>query len=115
MSGVHTASPASANLEVQEYSFKWLLSLPKDVRPLTLGKHFPRILNRLALISSDQTITVGYLRDLITPARRGRQGFPDAIVGELHRLYLHIWGAPDDDPWADARMDVGAERERAGA
>lgn len=94
--------------ELQHAAFKWLATLPPAVRPLALGRHYPRIVNRVALIWSDATVTDRYLSELLVPARRGRRGFPDEVARELNRVYLYHrkrLEATEASAWMEAGHD----------
>ena len=67
-------------------SVKWLLSLPPDVRPLTLAAKYPRIANVLALQWGKPTACRAYFNDLLADRRGNRKGFPAEVHRELRAL-----------------------------
>jgi len=73
---------------------RWLLSLPKNVRPLELAKRFPRIANKIYQLRDQSRRLSFYLDDLLIVKRRQetRQGFPPRIASEIARLSAWITG-----------------------
>jgi len=67
-------------------TFRWVASLPPEVRPLTLLRQFPRIANGLARAEHDEDGSAGYLEALLNDRRGGRRGFPLAVYTELLTL-----------------------------
>lgn len=84
--------------ELQDHAFRWMAALPSDVHPLETGHRFPRILNHIASVWADAAATEIYLRELITPIRPGRQGFPTEVAEEIARLYRHHQARPGAAP-----------------
>ena len=102
----HRRAPSrQENTELQGYAFKWMARLPGRVRPLQVGRQYPRIANRLAMIWADPQIAEIYFKDLIAPKREGRQGFPEEIISEINRLYLYFLSGLEtqmpDKPWME--------------
>jgi len=64
----------------------WRDSLPAELQPRALCERYPRIANRLALCWSDPVLTDAVMRDLLTPRRGGRKGFPKEVRIELMAL-----------------------------
>ena len=77
------AEPARTLLPV---SVKWLLSLPNDVRPLTLVAKYARIANVLALQWGKPTACRAYFNDLLADHRGNRKGFAADVHRELRAL-----------------------------
>lgn len=71
-------------------TFKWLATLPKEMRPDSLARKFPRIANRLAEIWKRPLQCERYLDDLMLDRRNGRQGFPSDVAADIVRLKLHF-------------------------
>ena len=77
------ASPASAPLP---RTFEWVASLPRDVQPTALMRHYPRIANVIAAAWRDSKALRSYMDCLLTDTRGNRQGFPPDVLGELLAL-----------------------------
>ena len=61
----------------------WRDSLPAESQPRVLCERYPRIANRIALCWSDPILTGAVMRELLTPCRSGRKGFPAEVHCEL--------------------------------
>lgn len=98
---------------LQRLAFSWLARLPEKVRPIELGRVYPRIANRLAAIWIDPSVTAKYLEDLLVDGRGGRRGFPTAIDQELRKLRYHHTQVSDfsDTLWSE---DQGRSRFKEG-
>ena len=77
--------------EVLPQSRKWLASLPPDVRPTSLIKQYPRIVNFIAFAWNDATATGMLLTDLLHDHRGGQDGFSAAVFRELRALHHHYY------------------------
>ena len=77
------ASPASAPLP---RTFEWVASLPRDVQPTALMRHYPRIANVIAAAWRDSKALRSYMDCLFTDNRGDRQGFPPDVLDELLAL-----------------------------
>ena len=73
-------------------SIDWLLALPPSLRPDRLSRDFPRIVNDLASAWRAPLECHAALDRLLNSARRGRQGFPAAVLVEL--VALRDWLQP---------------------
>ena len=71
-------------------TFRWIASLPREVRPLALLKQFPRIANMLAQAWHDPAAFREYMFDLLIDRRGGRQGFPQDVRIELLKLRAYF-------------------------
>ena len=71
-------------------TFRWIASLPREVRPLALLKQFPRIANMLAQAWHDPAAFREYMFDLLIDRRGGRQGFPQDVRSELLKLRAYF-------------------------
>ena len=78
------------DLTLSEDAFRWMAKLPRQARPIELGRRYPRIANRLAAIWTDRPKVDAYLHELLIDRRQGRQGFAPAIGLELARLRAHF-------------------------
>lgn len=65
----------------------WMNALPEQLRPETVAREFPRIVNRLAALWHQPLRCEAFFQPLIFVDRNGRQGFPEAVAGELHQLF----------------------------
>ena len=85
-------------------AIRWLASLPDEVRPIELGRKFPRIINTIAAKWADFIGCRRYLNSLQIDERGGRQGFPFEIVQEICALreYFDSLYPPDKDLWQKA-------------
>ena len=64
----------------------WMARLPKDVRPMVLARHFPRIANSIADLWRRVARCEDYLDTLIVDGRGNRTGFPPDVAQELTYL-----------------------------
>jgi hypothetical protein len=64
----------------------WQASLKERYRADHLCAHYPRLANRLALCWDDPVLATKVLDGLLVDRRRGRTGFPPAVMQELIRL-----------------------------
>ena len=78
-----TRTPEEPLLDVTRM---WLASLPQDVRPMELGRQFPRIANRLRHLWKQVARCEGFLDALLVDGRGTRKGFPPKIAQELEAL-----------------------------
>lgn len=67
-------------------SREWVKSLPFGLRPQSLCKQYPRIVNRLSLCWPDLELRRRMFEDLLVDKRGGRQGFPPKVKEELVAL-----------------------------
>ena len=80
------ATPASEPLAA---TFRWIASLPRELRPLALLRKYPRIANRLANCACDPVVMRAYFFELLIDRRGGREGFPQDVQSELLALRAH--------------------------
>ena len=71
-------------------TFKWIASLPREVRPLALLKQFPRIANMLAQAWHDPAQFREYMFDLLIDRRGCRKGFPQDVRSEVLKLRAYF-------------------------
>jgi len=71
-------------------TFKWIASLPREIRPLALLQQFPRIANLLAQSWHDPAAFREYMFDLLIDRRGSRKGFPRDVRSELLRLRAYF-------------------------
>ena len=81
---------AAPNNQPFPATFKWIASLPREIRPLALLQQFPRIANTLAQSSHDPSAFREYMFDLLIDRRGSRQGFPQDVRSELLRLRAYF-------------------------
>ena len=67
----------------------WLASLPADIAPRELARAFARVANTLCDLWKRPSRCEVYLSRLILDDRRGRAGFPSAVLKELGKLAAH--------------------------
>ncbi|CAJ0787235.1 hypothetical protein LMG18090_02089 [Ralstonia mannitolilytica] len=99
--------PGPDDFALNREAIRWLASLPDEVRPIELGRRFPRIINTIAAKWMDFIGCRRYLNSLQMDDRGGRQGFPFEIVQEICALreYFDSLYPPEKDPWQKA-MDA---------
>ena len=83
----------------------WMASLPFEFQPRAIAEVFPRIANAMAALWTRPDALTSYFDELLVDKRRGRQGFPTDVVGELHALrayyatlhpgHRNIWDASE--------------------
>jgi hypothetical protein len=64
----------------------WLLALPPTLRPQTVSRQFPRIINALAEVWHEPEQCQAAFDRLLCDGRKGRKGFPVAVHDELEAL-----------------------------
>jgi hypothetical protein len=81
---------SASSSDLTPLAFKWLAALPREARPNSLARQFPRIANRLAEIWKRPLQCERYIDDLMIDLRGGRQGFPPAVAAEIAALKVHF-------------------------
>jgi hypothetical protein len=76
---------------LQDRAFKWLATLPAEVRPMATARHYPRIANRIADLWGNCEFTRLYLQSLLNDRRSGRSGFPGPVQKELEALQQYYF------------------------
>jgi hypothetical protein len=91
----HDPSPQRKQTEADDFALnrdaiRWLAQLPDEVRPIELGREFPRIVNTIAAKWAD--------------FNGCRQGFQFVIVQEICALreYFDTLYPPPKDAWQQA-------------
>jgi len=83
---------------LQERTFKWLATLPADVRPMATARQYPRVVNRIDDLWAQCEYTRLYFQSLLIDRRKGRKGFPPEVRRELevlqHYYFEHLSGLP---------------------
>ena len=74
------AAPATMPLP---FAFKWVATLPPNVRPTALLRQYPRIANLIAAAWRDPKAFDTYMESLLTDKRGNRRGFSPEILNEL--------------------------------
>jgi len=64
-------------------------SLPEDLRPYTLARTFPRIVNKMAELWRRPAQMDVLFDELLVDTRGGRQGFPLTVLFEITALKDH--------------------------
>jgi hypothetical protein len=76
---------------LRERTFKWLATLPAELRPMITARVYPRIVNRIGDLWAHCEFTRLYLQSLLVERRKGRQGFPAEVKRELVDLDRHYF------------------------
>ena len=83
---------------LHDRTFKWLATLPADMRPMATARQYPRIVNRIADLWGHCEYTRLYFQSLLIDRRKGRKGFPPEVRKELetlqHFYFEHLSGLP---------------------
>ncbi|WP_354682361.1 hypothetical protein [Cupriavidus necator] len=97
-------SPTDHDLTLRDEAIRWMAELPEKVRPIELGRQFPRIVNTIAAKWFDAVDCRRYLNNLQFDDRGGRHGFSFEIVQEISMLRQHFDEIypPDSDIWQKA-------------
>ena len=83
---LRAATPADRPLP---RTLKWAASLPLDVQPTALLRHFGRVANVIAATWGHTTSLRSYMDCLFNDKRGNRQGFPPQVLDELVALKRH--------------------------
>ncbi|SFI28694.1 hypothetical protein SAMN04515618_11622 [Collimonas sp. OK307] len=75
-----------ADLNLQEQTYDWLLSLPTDIWPLWLIKNYPRIANQFAEVWLTRSAGERLFAELLLDQRGTRKGFPEEVSREIMAL-----------------------------
>ena len=83
---------------LHDRTFKWLVTLPADLRPVATGRRYPRIVNRIGDLWGHCEYTRLNFQNLLIDRRKGRKGFPPEVKCELEALqryyFEHLSGLP---------------------
>jgi hypothetical protein len=91
-SGVHDARrTVLPDVPLHERTFKWLATLPAEVRPMATARQYPRIANRIGELWGNCEYSRLYLQGLLRDRRNGRRGFPAMIRKELETLQTYYF------------------------
>jgi hypothetical protein len=71
---------------LRERTFKWLATLPANVRPMATARQYARIVNRICDLWAHCEFTRLYFQSLLIDRRPGREGLPSAVRHELEVL-----------------------------
>jgi len=84
---------------LHQRTFKWLATLPAELRPMETARKLPRIANRICDLWPKCEYTRLYFQSLLIDRRGGRAGLPDAIKREIealqHYYFVHVSRLPD--------------------
>jgi len=90
--GAHAARRAILAYDpLQERTFKWLATLPAEVRPMATARQYPRIANRIGELWGNCEYSRLYMQGLLKDRRSGRKGFPAEITMELAALQTYYF------------------------
>ena len=91
-------APDAHDCALHDRTFKWIATLPLDLRPMVTGRQYPRIVNRIGDLWPHCEYTRLYFQSLLIDRRKGRRGFPLAVRKELEALqqyyFEHLSGLP---------------------
>ena len=91
-SKVHHAHRAEiTDVSLQERTFKWLATLPAEIRPMVTAREYPRIANRIGELWGNCEYSRLYMQGLLKDRRSGRKGFPALIRRELETLQTYYF------------------------
>jgi len=83
--------------DLLDRTFKWLATLPPELRPIVTGQRHPHVVNRLGDLWPNCECTRLYFQSLLID-RRERRGFPPEVRKELealqHHYFVHHSGLP---------------------
>jgi hypothetical protein len=78
-------------MELHDRTFKWLATLPVELRPMRTALTYPRIVNRIGDLWGHCEYTRLYFQSLLIDRRKGRRGFPLDVKQELLALQQHYF------------------------
>lgn len=84
------ASERAQDKELSTAAFKWLAALPRAVRPIELGRCYPRIVNRFAAMWPYPDAVDAYMQELLIDQRGTRKGFAPSIAKEIAELRAYF-------------------------
>jgi ribosomal protein S18 acetylase RimI-like enzyme len=79
-------------------TLEWSASLPPNVQPTALLRHYARIANVIAAVWSDPKSLRSYMDCLCTDERGSRRGFPPDVLHELLELREHYDSLDAENP-----------------
>ncbi len=79
-----------ADVNMQERTYEWLLSLPTETWPLWLIKHHPRIANQFTDVWQRRPACKKLFSELLLDQRGTRKGFPEEVSREIMALKLYF-------------------------
>ena len=77
---------SETNPVLLDSTLAWMAELPYAVRPVELGRGFPRIANSLAELWRRVARCEAYLDSMVVDERGDRKGFPPAVALEITAL-----------------------------
>jgi len=90
-SGYDAHRTVIADVALHERTFKWLATLPAEVRPMVTAREYPRIANRIGELWGNCEYSRLYMQGLLKDRRSGRKGFPAEITMELAALQTYYF------------------------
>lgn len=91
-------TPDPQDAELYQRTFKWLATLPTELRPMNTARQYPRIVNRIGDLWGHCEYTRLYFQSLLIDRRKGRKGFPVAVEEELIELQRYYFEHFSDLP-----------------
>ncbi len=83
---------------LHDQTFKWLATLPTEVRPIAAGRRYPFIVNRISELWSQIEYTRLHFQSLLLDRHKGRKGLPSEVRHEIETLqqyyFEHVSGLP---------------------
>lgn len=81
--------PTATELRVSDVAMAWLLTLPKELRPLECCQRYPHVVNHLAGWWDNADGLDAYFADLLHGTRKRRAGFPAPVKREIDALFAY--------------------------
>lgn len=76
---------------LNQRTFKWLATLPRELRPMESARRYPRIVNRLCDLWPHCEFTRLHFQSLLIDRRGDRRGLPAAVRQEIESLQDHYF------------------------
>lgn len=92
----HLRKAAPANTPLPR-TLKWVATLPPNVQPTALLRHYARIANVIAATWGHATSLRSYMDCLFSDNRGNREGFPPEVLSELSTLRDYLDAHRDDN------------------
>ncbi|MBM3341051.1 MAG: hypothetical protein FJY56_02915 [Betaproteobacteria bacterium] len=96
--------PPTKKAVIDDQALAFYRTLKKTRFPKALIDEFPRIANRVYELRDDKHVLGKYFQSLLTDERRGRRGFPFAVLLDIQNLYDDIVGIPGSFDIRDIRF-----------
>ena len=76
---------------LHDRTFKWMATMPVNMRPMSTARQFPRVVNRIGDLWGHCEYTRLYFQSLLIDRRKGRKGFPAEVTQELVALQQYYF------------------------